>query len=476
MSVHTGANWLLRLALVYFLSPSDFGLLGMATAVVALVQGYVDVGLKHALIQRKSSSLSEPHYYTAFWLFLGTSWAGAIVVSFVLAPLASWFYKEPMLFGVCAALSLPLVWSPFVLVQTAKLTKTLRFRSLFVAKMSGTILAAVVSIWMAGAGYGVWSLVVQTVLSSAASAAVVWRMIPWLPRLIWSMQAARDVLSFGMRDILGKMMGFFDYQAGALILGYFFSPAIVGAFVLASALSLKIMSTAGRTFKSVMFPFFSAIQDRPDRIKQYYLMQIRLVSLVVVPIVSGLALFVDELVFLVPAKGWTEAVVPMRYLAGFVFISSIMGSPPTVYRSLGKMDSFLKATFLKYMVVRTPMIIIGAVLNGFSGYLQGFVLSQIIVFAIDLYYLHRFIGLNVPAILWAIRELPPFLFITVGVSIVVNLGAECFGRSSLWLEIGVWFLAYAVLFRIVVRELSTHLHARKKQQSTAAPQGAGSAG
>lgn len=89
-----------------------------------------------------------------------------VVVLFFAAPHISEFFHEPILKPVTRVVSLSLILDAFVIVHRARLTIHVDFKSLAKVNVMTTLISGIVGISMAYLGYGVWSLVGQTLSRS----------------------------------------------------------------------------------------------------------------------------------------------------------------------------------------------------------------------------------------------------------------------------------------------------------------------
>src|SRR2546423_2597912 len=96
--VAQAANFVFRIGslmiLARLLDPKDFGLVGMVTAVVGVLNLFRDFGLSTASVQRVH--ISEEQVSTLFWINM---LVGALLASVAagMAPFISHFYREPAL-------------------------------------------------------------------------------------------------------------------------------------------------------------------------------------------------------------------------------------------------------------------------------------------------------------------------------------------------------------------------------------------
>src|SRR6266566_8146940 len=100
------AQFLLSLAyimvLARLLTPRDFGLFAMVTAVMGYLMVFKDAGLSTATVQREG--ITQAQVSNLFWINVFLSGAVALVLA-VGAPLVAWFYREPRLIAINLVLS-----------------------------------------------------------------------------------------------------------------------------------------------------------------------------------------------------------------------------------------------------------------------------------------------------------------------------------------------------------------------------------
>jgi len=101
-----GARFFLQMGstvvLARLLTPQDFGLIAMVTAVTAFVMMFKDMGLSMATVQR--AEVNHAQISTLFWINVALS-LGIMLVTAALAPAIAWFYGEPRLTWITLALA-----------------------------------------------------------------------------------------------------------------------------------------------------------------------------------------------------------------------------------------------------------------------------------------------------------------------------------------------------------------------------------
>ena len=156
------------------LTPSDFGMMALAFAVLGLAQPLVGLGLGNALVQR--AALTERHVRAAFTvsLLLGVGIAIAIAAT---APAVAVMMRNPAGVPVLRALSLGFALGGTAVASRALLRRQMDFKREFFIDTGGYVLGyGVVAIGMALGGWGVWSLVCGGLFQSLVVSVASWTM------------------------------------------------------------------------------------------------------------------------------------------------------------------------------------------------------------------------------------------------------------------------------------------------------------
>src|ERR1700679_2648142 len=91
------------IVLARLLTPADFGLVAMVTAITGLGQGFADLGLSEATVQREK--ISHRQVSTLFWINVSIGLA-LMLVAAGLAPVLALVYREPRLKDIGFLMSL----------------------------------------------------------------------------------------------------------------------------------------------------------------------------------------------------------------------------------------------------------------------------------------------------------------------------------------------------------------------------------
>jgi teichuronic acid exporter len=121
-----GIQFVLSIIIARLVAPSEYGLIAMLGIFLAIAQTFIDSGFSNALIQKKDRT--EVDFSTVFYFNIVVS-IFVYTLLFLASPYIAVFYKEPQLEIITKWIGLGLVISGFSIVQRAKLTISLNFKT-----------------------------------------------------------------------------------------------------------------------------------------------------------------------------------------------------------------------------------------------------------------------------------------------------------------------------------------------------------
>lgn len=312
--------------LARFLEPGDFGLMAIMMVVIGFSQAFQDMGVSNAIIQRPE--ISHTQLSSLYWLNIV---AGAVLTLIVIAiaPLVAMFYEEPRITSLMILLS-----STFILVAIGNqyrvlCQKNLNFRTMEIINVSTSVVSFIVAAVMAYKGYGVltlvWAMITQAALSSL--------LFLWIglkhyhkPSLVYRHSELEGFYGFGMYQMGERSINYISANADKILIGKLVGINAVGFYNLAWQLIIFPLSKINPIINKVAFPVYSKVQNDPATLNRYYTLNVKLLSLVTMPLLAFLMFFSNEVVGLVFGEGWdtTASLLPILALVG---ILKALGNP-----------------------------------------------------------------------------------------------------------------------------------------------------
>ena len=254
--------------LARLLSPRDFGLVGMAMAVVGLLQIFKDAGLSTATIQREE--ITKAQVSNLFWLNVSVGAMAAFVIA-IGAPGIGWFFREPELVGITLALSSGFVLEALAVQHCALLNRQMRFRVVSVIDVGSVAGGFVIGVVMAWLNWRYWSLVAATLSTAAFRVVAMWTCCGWRPQRPTRGAETRPLVKFGADLTLVGLLYALARGADNLLIGRYLGAEAVGFYSRAAALLSKPLDRLIGPVFAVIVPALSRLQKDPDRYRTGFL-------------------------------------------------------------------------------------------------------------------------------------------------------------------------------------------------------------
>jgi PST family polysaccharide transporter len=362
-------TWISTFIVARILSPSDFGLVGMATVYLGLITLLSEFGLGAAVVTLRTMTEEQIAQLNSLSLLFGVV---ALGVSCGAAAPLGWFFKSPQLPRVVLAMSTAFVMTSFKTVPYSLLLRDMRFKRLAIIDACQALSQASIALTLACLGLKYWALVSAGLVGTAVSVGLLVIARPHhfaRPRL----ESLRHALGFS-RDVLVSRLAWYGYySADSITAGRRLGEAALGAYSLAFTFANLPVERLTDLVTRVTPGIFSSVQENLDSLRRYFGNLTQGISLVTFPAALGLVLVSREFVTLALGKKWESAILPLTFLALFASLRSIMTLPPQVL--LVVQDSrFVMWYNLAALVVLPATFLIGSKW-GIAGIACGWVLA-----------------------------------------------------------------------------------------------------
>lgn len=334
--------FLSTIILARLLSQQEFGVAAYALIVIGLLDVMRGLGMGPALIFHDKSPAADE---TGFVLSLITGvvlfaacWAGA--------PLAADFFNDPRATDVTRILALTFPISALAVVHEARLQRVLDFERKLRADLANAAVKGLVSVVLAFAGFGPWSLIWGQLAGTLANTLVLWIVAPWRPRLRVDLALGRSLVGFGSSIIAINGLSFLLTNGGHFLVGRLLGASALGVYTLAFRLPDLLINQIAAIVGSVLFPSLTRLRDQPAALQQAVLAALRYVTLVTVPIGVGMALVAEPLVHTLFGQRWDEAVPILRIVAIYMTLVSLVFNIGDVFKAIGR----------PYLIVRLLLV------------------------------------------------------------------------------------------------------------------------
>lgn len=346
--------------LARLLAPDAFGLVAMALLAINVFDRCKDLGVGTALVQTPARFAEVAP--TGAVLTAISSVALSLMCLTGAEPIAA-LLGDDRLTPIVRVLSVALLISGLAVLPDAALRRRLHFADRTLPELAGALVKAGVSVGLALAGSGVWSLVWGQVAGTVVTTVLYWlayrRRFAGEPVLGWSRPAARELLGYGAPTsaiaLLALVLDNLDY----FVIGRRLGPEELGYYTMAFRLPELLVVSVCVVIGQVLFSAYSRVQDDQQALRAHYLKAATTVATIAVPVGFGLAAAAPEVVRIVLGAAYSPAIEPLRFLGVYAAIYSLSFHAGEVYKATGRTRLMLGLSVVR-LVVFVPVLWVAA--------------------------------------------------------------------------------------------------------------------
>jgi len=305
--------------LARLLSPAEFGIFAAAVTVIEFARPLGTLSMDHALVQSKKLSAGSVAFASAFAVGLSLVVAAMIALS---SDAVLLLYDDPEVPELLAVLALSVPLAAVSGLLLAILRRKLAFRELSIAIMVSSTIAAIASVVVAAAGWGVWALVAGYYVDLALRALFAWLIVR--PRFVRPRVSdeTRGLLRFGAGGTLSLMLNFWALHGDYVVIGSALGAKPLGYYSRAYQLISTVPGMLGRLHNMVLFPAFSRAQSDRGYLGKALLAGTEATAALTLPLCAWGLVLGQEIILVLLGPGWEEAVVPFQILSLGVYFRS----------------------------------------------------------------------------------------------------------------------------------------------------------
>jgi len=448
-----GIALLAQMAFTVLLSPEQFGVYFIVTAIIGLFTFLSDVGLAATLIQKKEEpTLTELRTTFTVQQVLAT-------VIFIFIYLLTPYWQSSQNFGqaelmLVYALGASFWFASLKTIPSILLERKLRFDQLVIPAMVENIVFYGLATFLAWRGFGVSSFTYAVLARSILGLIAVYMIQRWPIGFAFDWPTLKQMSNFGVKFQVNDLLARIKDDLFILFLGSWLGPAAVGYTGWARQWSRFPYQMTVTNVVAVTFPTFSRLQDKKEHLAKAIEKTLYFISLFIFPLLVGMSIFIFPLLQVVPdLVEWQPAAWSMVFFSLSILFAGLSSPLTNTLNATGKINKTLVLmviwTILTWTL--TPALIW---LYGFNGVsLAAFIISAGTL-VLPIHYVQQ----SVPFRFW--ENIWRQGVATVCLALVGFAGWQLWNDSLLWLVLGILLsgAAYGLTFLIIGwRSLQTEL-------------------
>lgn len=339
-------TFVVSVVLARLLPTEAYGLITLVTIFITFANCIVVNGFGSSLIQKKDADNLD--FSSVLYFQFGAALILYLIL-FLAAPLIASFFGEgyELLSPVLRVLGLRIPLTAINNVQQAYVSRKMIFKKFFFSTIIGTAVSAVVGIFMAYRGFGVWALVGQYLTNTVMDTIILGLTIHWKPELKFSWTRLKDLFRYGWKILVAGLIGETYNELRSLIIGKLYTSNDLAFFDKGKQIPNIIVTNINTTISNVLFPAISKEQNNPINVKNMMRRSIRTSAYIMCPLMFGLAVVAEPLIKLLLTDKWLPCVPYLQiYCIAYCF-EPIQTANLQAIKAVGRSDINLKLEIVK---------------------------------------------------------------------------------------------------------------------------------
>lgn len=321
----------------WFLSPREFGLIGMLQIFISLGYTTTVAGFGQTIVQAKTLSCKDINTIFTTNILIASF---VYVILFFLAPYVASFYHEPILKDILRILGLQPIICSFFIIQYNLALRATELKKLCIITLGSNIPGYAIGVALAMNGGGVWSLVVATLSIYLFQNIGLWLSSNTYPRLEVNRSSFQKLIPYSGFIYFATIVEQAYFHGLALILGKQFAAATVGYYTQANKLQQIPSAAIQGIGYQVLFPKLSSLHAADENLNNQYRRNSRLITAISTLAFSVLFVVAKPAVIILFSDKWAASIPMLRILTPVGLFLILSYIPTILIRAIGDAKGF----------------------------------------------------------------------------------------------------------------------------------------
>jgi teichuronic acid exporter len=283
--------------------------MAIVTALIALLTNIAELGLGASIVHAEKLARDELERVCGAAIAINVAVGGLVALA---SPLIARLLGNPQLTPLLIAASFHFVLAGLSTVPQALAYRDMNFRWLAAVELGNVVIAGVVTLTLAYLGFGVWSLLIGSLVSASFRTGAL--MVHEFVRPRFESAGLLRHMSFGGTVTMSRLVWQVVYQSDLFVASRVLAPTAIGLYSISLHVATLPMQRIMSVINQVAFPAAARLQAEPERLRMRLLEATRVLALFSIATLWGMSCVSAEFVRAVMGPKWEPAVVPLQLI------------------------------------------------------------------------------------------------------------------------------------------------------------------
>lgn len=318
--------------LARLLSPDDFGVMAIATVIIAFFNLFTDMGISPAIVQHKSLTKHELSDIFSFTVWTGI---GMAILFFAASWIIADYYQSDILRTLCQLLSINLFFASANIVPEALFYRNKEFKFIAIRSFAIQLIGGTGAVIAALCGAGLYALIINPILSSSLIFLISCRRYPQQLRFTLGLHALRKIFSYSLYQFMFNVINYFSRNLDKLLIGKYMGMSSLGYYEKSYRLMMLPLQNITQVITPVMHPIFSDYQNDKEKLVSSYERIVRFLAFIGLPLSVLLLFIAREVTLIIFGDQWIPSIPIFQILTLSVGIQIILSSSGSIFQAAG---------------------------------------------------------------------------------------------------------------------------------------------
>lgn len=324
---------LIFMILARLLGPHNLGVFAAVLVVISFIQMFAEQGLSEAIVQRPEITSAILNAVALINFALALLILLAAVFS---APLIAQQMGIPEMMEPLRVVASAVLISALTFAQQAMLRRNFNYRWLSICSLSSVLISGAIGIGFAVAGFGVWSLVIQSVTNAIVNNLMIWSKPQWRFGFAFDFRGVLPLLGFGSKRLATNVVELISTRYIEIFIAATLGPAALGIYAAGVKMYQAVIGMVGGSVLNVVLNGFSRIAHDRDRLYAAYYRSVAMMTSTVSAAFALGAFLAPELTAVLFGQKFAESARIMELFMLWGALQVVMWCTGTAYNAVGR--------------------------------------------------------------------------------------------------------------------------------------------
>lgn len=339
---------LIFMILARLLGPHNLGVFAAILVVISFIQMFAEQGLSEAIVQRPE--ITSAVLNTIALINFGLALLILLAV-FFFAPLIAQLTGIPEMMEPLRVVASAVLISALTFAQQAMLRRNFNYRWLSICSLSSVLISGAIGIAFAVAGFGVWSLVIQSVTNAIVNNLMIWSKPQWRFGFACDFRGVLPLLGFGSKRLATNVVELVSTRYIEIFIATTLGPAALGIYAAGVKMYQAVMGMVGGSVLNVVLNGFSRIAHDRARLQAAYYRSVAMMTSTVSAAFALGAFLAPELTTVLFGEKFAESARIMEIFMLWGALQAVMWCTGTAYNAVGRAGISLGLSIFRAIVI-----------------------------------------------------------------------------------------------------------------------------